>query len=159
MQMLLFPDPRPLVERLGKNFFLQVPESPGVYLMRDVADTVPEFLESGGFSPVGFIAFDLDYYTSTLAALRIFDGPDAYYLPRVLTYFDDISSGEQQYFCEDVGVFHQGQVRRAVAALLQLLRPVVGHAPIRDGGGEDGGIGRQCGEYRIEHLLRRLDPD
>jgi hypothetical protein len=39
-QMLLFPDPRPLVERLGKDFFQQVPESPGVYLMRDAVDTV-----------------------------------------------------------------------------------------------------------------------
>jgi hypothetical protein len=39
-QMLLFPDPRPLVERLGKDFFQQVPESPGVYLMRDAADMV-----------------------------------------------------------------------------------------------------------------------
>lgn len=33
--MLLFPDPRPLVERLGPEFFRQAPESPGVYLMRD----------------------------------------------------------------------------------------------------------------------------
>ena len=39
-QMLLFPDPRPLVERLGQEFFKQAPESPGVYLMRDAADAV-----------------------------------------------------------------------------------------------------------------------
>jgi predicted GIY-YIG superfamily endonuclease len=39
-QMLLFPDPRPLVERLGPEFFRQAPEGPGVYLMRDTADTV-----------------------------------------------------------------------------------------------------------------------
>ncbi len=39
-QLLLFPDPRPLVERLGSEFFLQLPEQPGVYLMRDAADTV-----------------------------------------------------------------------------------------------------------------------
>ena len=39
-QMLLFPDPRPLVERLGAEFFRQAPERPGVYLMRDAADTV-----------------------------------------------------------------------------------------------------------------------
>lgn len=39
-QMLLFPDPRPLVERLGRDFFLQAPERPGVYLMRDAVDTV-----------------------------------------------------------------------------------------------------------------------
>jgi predicted GIY-YIG superfamily endonuclease len=39
-QMLLFPDPRPLVERLGREFFRQLPESAGVYLMRDSANTV-----------------------------------------------------------------------------------------------------------------------
>ena len=39
-QELLFPDPRPLVERLGRDFFRQLPEQPGVYLMRDQAETV-----------------------------------------------------------------------------------------------------------------------
>jgi predicted GIY-YIG superfamily endonuclease len=39
-QMLLFPDPRPLVERLGAEFFRRLPETPGVYLMRDCAETV-----------------------------------------------------------------------------------------------------------------------
>ena len=39
-QLLLIPDPRPLVERLGREFFRQAPESAGVYLMRDAADTV-----------------------------------------------------------------------------------------------------------------------
>jgi predicted GIY-YIG superfamily endonuclease len=38
--MLLFPDPRPLVERLGLEFFRQAPECPGVYLMRDASETV-----------------------------------------------------------------------------------------------------------------------
>jgi predicted GIY-YIG superfamily endonuclease len=39
-QILLFPDPRPLIERLGEQFFRQAPEAPGVYLMRDRADAV-----------------------------------------------------------------------------------------------------------------------
>lgn len=39
-QMLLMPDPRPIVERLGADFFRNAPPSPGVYLMRDAADTV-----------------------------------------------------------------------------------------------------------------------
>jgi hypothetical protein len=39
-QLLLFPDPRPLVERLGVAFFREAPEKPGVYLMRDAAGTV-----------------------------------------------------------------------------------------------------------------------
>jgi hypothetical protein len=39
-QTLLFPDPRPLVERLGTDFFRHLPERPGVYLMRDASETV-----------------------------------------------------------------------------------------------------------------------
>lgn len=39
-QQLLFPDPQPLVERLGRDFFKNLPEVPGVYLMRDVAGGV-----------------------------------------------------------------------------------------------------------------------
>lgn len=39
-QALLFPDPRPLVERLGSDFFRRLPDEPGVYLMRDETDTV-----------------------------------------------------------------------------------------------------------------------
>src|SRR5204863_6092952 len=39
-QRLLFPDAKPLVERLGREFFWALPEGPGVYLMRDAADSV-----------------------------------------------------------------------------------------------------------------------
>ena len=35
MQSRLFADARPLVERLGRDFFRQLPQVPGVYLMRD----------------------------------------------------------------------------------------------------------------------------
>jgi hypothetical protein len=38
--------------------------------------------------PIAFVAFDLDYYSSTKSALRIFDGATC--LPRVWTYFDDL---------------------------------------------------------------------
>ncbi len=31
-QKLLFADPRPLVERLGRDFFRRLPQTPGVYL-------------------------------------------------------------------------------------------------------------------------------
>jgi|ERR1035437_4542854 predicted GIY-YIG superfamily endonuclease len=39
-QLLLIPDPRPLVERLGADFFRTVPKRPGVYLMRDANEKV-----------------------------------------------------------------------------------------------------------------------
>jgi hypothetical protein len=39
-QPLLFPDAKPLVERLGREFFRQLPKRPGVYLMRDRAEAI-----------------------------------------------------------------------------------------------------------------------
>jgi predicted GIY-YIG superfamily endonuclease len=39
-QTLLFPDPQPLVERLGREFFRALPEKAGVYLMRGADETV-----------------------------------------------------------------------------------------------------------------------
>jgi len=40
--------------------------------------------------PIGFVAFDLDYYSSTTQALTAFDLPRSTRLPRVYCYFDDI---------------------------------------------------------------------
>jgi predicted GIY-YIG superfamily endonuclease len=39
-QTLLFPDPKPLVERLGRDFFRGLPERPGIYLMRDAQENI-----------------------------------------------------------------------------------------------------------------------
>ncbi|MGO8928938.1 MAG: nucleotide excision repair endonuclease [Limisphaerales bacterium] len=39
-QLLLIPDPRPLDQRLGRNFFRQAPRRPGVYLMKDAGNNV-----------------------------------------------------------------------------------------------------------------------
>ncbi len=39
-QLLLIPDPRPLDQRLGREFFRQAPRRPGVYLMKDARDNV-----------------------------------------------------------------------------------------------------------------------
>jgi predicted GIY-YIG superfamily endonuclease len=39
-QTLLFPDPKPLDQRLGKKFFRRAPQRPGVYLMKDANDRV-----------------------------------------------------------------------------------------------------------------------
>jgi predicted GIY-YIG superfamily endonuclease len=39
-QTLLFPDPKPLDQRLGKKFFKRAPRRTGVYLMKDADDKV-----------------------------------------------------------------------------------------------------------------------
>ena len=40
-------------------------------------------------APVGFVALDLDYYSSTVDALALFDLPAERLMPRVLVYVDD----------------------------------------------------------------------
>lgn len=58
-------------------------------VLGDVAVTVPQFLRSS-HAPLGFVSFDLDYYSATTAALAILGGDAALLLPRVFCYFDDI---------------------------------------------------------------------
>ncbi len=40
VQQLLFPDPKPLVERLGRDFFRALPTRPGVYFLRAEAGEI-----------------------------------------------------------------------------------------------------------------------
>lgn len=55
-----------------------------------VEDTVAGFCARENPAPIGFVSFDLDYYSSTAAALRIFEAPSEHLLPRVICYFDDM---------------------------------------------------------------------
>lgn len=55
----------------------------------DVAETVRAFT-SENFAPVGFVANDLDLYTSTRDSLTLFDCEPHRLLPRVTMYFDDL---------------------------------------------------------------------
>lgn len=55
-----------------------------------VEDTVPEFCRRENPAPIGFIAFDLDYYSSTMAAFALFNAERRHFLPRVACYFDDV---------------------------------------------------------------------
>jgi hypothetical protein len=64
-----------------------------ILIMGDVNETVGEWVRTSTV-PVGFVAFDLDYYSSTKAALNIFEGSAATHLPRVHCYFDDVSSND-----------------------------------------------------------------
>ncbi len=54
-----------------------------------VEDTVEPFMASAP-SPVAFISFDLDYYSSTKQAFKLLEGDASILLPRVHCYFDDI---------------------------------------------------------------------
>jgi hypothetical protein len=64
----------------------------GELIIGDVASTVPEFVASRlqPDCPIGYVAIDVDYYSSTVPALRLFGGDPQCYLPITLIYLDDI---------------------------------------------------------------------
>jgi hypothetical protein len=66
----------------------------------DVTETIKQFRPP---APIGFIAFDLDYYSSTVEAFKIFDLPFSSRLPRVFCYFDDIIYPEDAFLNPYVG--------------------------------------------------------
>lgn len=59
-------------------------------ILGNVQETVPSFFSSQGAPPIGFVSIDLDLYSSTRDALRIFALPDTRMLWHVPLYFDDI---------------------------------------------------------------------
>ena len=91
----------------------------------DVRTTVPEWISSRP-APLGFIAFDLDYYSSTKAALGVFEGGESAHLPRVHCYFDDVASNDLGCMSEYAGEllaireFNEGHADRKVAKFEQL---------------------------------------
>lgn len=54
-----------------------------------VAETVPKFVAAAR-APVGFMAFDLDYYSATIESFALLEAPTEGLLPRVPCYFDDV---------------------------------------------------------------------
>lgn len=59
-------------------------------IIGDIAKTVENYKERlNKASPVGFVAVDVDIYSSTKAALRLFDDDPEYYLPLTFAYFDE----------------------------------------------------------------------
>lgn len=71
-------------------------------ILGDIRETVPAFLAErcDKKSPIGFLALDVDYYSSSVAALKLFDGHPEFYLPAVPVYVDDsYIHVMQNHFC------------------------------------------------------------
>jgi hypothetical protein len=72
-------------------------------ILGNVTETAPKFLARDKMLPIGFVSFDLDYYSSTMAAFEIFEGASERHLPRVYCYFDDLVWPEFALHNEYVG--------------------------------------------------------
>jgi hypothetical protein len=69
-----------------------------------VKETVERFFSAYSPPPIGFIAFDMDYYSSTATALEILRTTQAErFLPRTLCYFDDIVGPDEACHSEFSG--------------------------------------------------------
>jgi hypothetical protein len=96
-------------------------------ILGNVADTVEAFVHEQP-DPVAFISFDLDYYSSTAAAFRIFAGAVETRLPRVYCYFDDIVWPERACYNEftgeylAIGEFNEQHDRQKIAKIPHLHR-------------------------------------
>jgi hypothetical protein len=65
-------------------------------ILGDIQETVTGFLDSHDPAPIGFVSIDVDYYSSTAAALRLFGGNERHFLPRVFCYLDDTVGDDHQ---------------------------------------------------------------
>ena len=72
-------------------------------IIGDVAETVPGFFKNYSPAPIGFVVFDLDFYSSTVNALEIFNVNNNTRLPRTFCYFDDLVGVDHDLLCEYVG--------------------------------------------------------
>jgi hypothetical protein len=71
-----------------------------------VQDTVPQFAASKP-APIGYVAFDLDYYSSTVEALKILELDHQFLLPRILCHFDDILGFTYSDFTGELLAMHE----------------------------------------------------
>ena len=89
-----FPMDEPLLRsKLGRRTSL---------VLGNVAETVPRFVDDPNVPPIGFVAFDLDLYSSTTHALRILSLPGRRTLDHVAVYFDDTEHSISHQFAGEL---------------------------------------------------------
>jgi hypothetical protein len=72
-------------------------------ILGDIRETGRTFMAQHP-APLGFLSFDLDYYSSTRAAMGAFlNEESSYYLPRVFCYFDDMIGPHEELHSEFTG--------------------------------------------------------
>ena len=73
-----------------ENLKSQLPSN-GKLEIGNLDDQINNLFNKNNELLVGFVSFDLDYYSSTKIALNIFNRDSNYYLPTVNVYVDDMS--------------------------------------------------------------------
>jgi hypothetical protein len=72
-------------------------------IIGNVEETIDSFGEVHKPAPIGFVSIDVDYYSSTKSALRLFDEHHDLFLPRVYCYCDDLIGNDWELHSEFTG--------------------------------------------------------
>ena len=72
-------------------------------VLGDVRETSADFFAKYNPAPIGAISYDLDFHSSTVAALKMLDVEPVRYLPRVFCYFDDTVGSETELYNDYTG--------------------------------------------------------
>ncbi|MDE5452812.1 hypothetical protein GWE18_08010 [Bradyrhizobium sp. CSA112] len=72
-------------------------------VLGNIADRLPQFVRDYNPAPIGAISLDLDYYSSTRDAFKLFELHREHLLPRAFIYFDDIIGDDVSLFSEYTG--------------------------------------------------------
>jgi hypothetical protein len=77
-------------------------------IIGDLAETVPAARERMTRAcPLGFASIDVDYYSSTIDCLEIFQGAPEHYLPMVDVYVDDVQLEGHNQWCGELLAFSE----------------------------------------------------
>jgi hypothetical protein len=93
----------------------------------DVSETVQTFICRYNPAPIGAVAHDLDFYSSTASALKLFDADVSRLLPRIACYFDDTIGGAIEMYNDFTGErlaiheFNATHVTRKISPLYHLV--------------------------------------
>jgi hypothetical protein len=69
-----------------------------------IEETAATFFEKHSPAPIGAMAFDVDYYSSTMDCLKLLDGGPEHFLPRAFCYFDDTVGTNVELYSEYTGM-------------------------------------------------------
>jgi len=72
-------------------------------VLGNITDTAQRFFRDYDPAPIGAIIHDFDFYSSTAAALKLFEEDEKYFLPRIFCYFDDTIGDETPLYNDYTG--------------------------------------------------------
>lgn len=75
-------------------------------------------------APIAFISLDVDYYSSSVDALKVLEGAPANFLPRVVVYLDDLEDPMHNSHCGELAAIAEFSAQHP-------MRPIERHAFFR----------------------------